>query len=130
MTYSPLESTDDLSVSVPTKINSGFRRARFLNPASKTADFTIFDDDTEGSIKDIYFVTTGSSTIAATLPPVADADPSNGRVVTVVKVDSGAGTVRVTGDGSETVDGAAYAALSSQYDPVTVVSNGTEWFTI
>jgi hypothetical protein len=50
--------------------------------------------------------------------------------VTVVKVDSGAGTVRVTGDGSETVDGAAYAALSSQYDSVTVVSNGTEWFTI
>lgn len=131
MTYNPLESTDDLSVSVPNKINANFRRARFLNTSSKSADFTIFDDDTTGNLKDIYFVTTGSSTIVATLPPATDTDPGNGRVVTVVKIDSGAGTVRVTGSGSDTVNGATYQAASSQYDSVTVISDGTsEWFTI
>lgn len=131
MTYNELESTDDLSATVPSKINGNFRRARFLNVATKSADFTIFDDDTTGNLKDIYFVTTGTSTIVATLPAASDTDPGNGRVVTVVKVDSGSGTVRVTGDGSDTVDGAAYQAATSQYDSVTVISDGTsEWFTI
>lgn len=130
MTYNELQSTDDLSVSVPNKINGNFRRARFLNGASHTADFTVFDDDTTGSLKDIYYVSTGASTIIATLPDCTVGDASNGRIVTFVKTDSGAGSVRITADGSQTVNGASFVSLSTQYESKTVASDGTEWFEI
>lgn len=130
MPYDELISTDNISVAVPTKTNENFRRARFLNGAAKSADFTAWADDGTGSPKDIYFVTTAAATIAATLPSAASTDAAAGRICTFIKVDSGAGSIRVTADSPQTVDGASFVTVSTQYDSVTVVSNGAEWFTI
>jgi hypothetical protein len=130
MTYQPLVQTDDLSETVPTKINENFRKRAFLNAAAKSADFTVWADDGSGEPRDIYLVTTGASTITATLPTVASGDASLGRVCTVMKVDSGAGSVTIDGNGSQTINGSATVSLASQYDYRTLVSNGTEWFVI
>lgn len=126
MTYQELDFVDDLSYTVPTKINENFRKRSFLNRAAKSADFTVWADDTDGSPFDMYLVTTGASTIVATLPSHASGDASLGRTVTVMKADAGAGTVRITPDGSETINGtASYVALSSQFDYRTLVYDGS-----
>lgn len=64
----------------------------------------------------------GSFTI--TLPP---AGSWVGRVITVKQI-SATGTVTVDGDGSETIDGSADFPLATQYDSVTVISDGSNWF--
>jgi hypothetical protein len=130
MSFSPLLPTDDLSFSVPLKINEGFRSRAMLNVSAKSADFTVWDDDSSGSPKDVYLVTTGASTITATLPAVATADATAGRVVTILKIDGGAGSVTIDGDGSETINGSTTVSLSSQYDYRTLVSDGSEWIVI
>jgi len=126
MTYQELQSTDDISYTVPTKINENFRKRSFLNRAAKSADFTVWADDTDGSPLDMYLVTTAAATIVATLPSHASGDASLGRTVTVMKADAGAGTVRITPDGSETINGtASYVALSSQFDYRVLVYDGS-----
>lgn len=130
MTYQELDLTDDLSYTVPTKINENFRKRAFLNAAAKSANFTVWDDDAAGSPKDLYLVTTGASTITATLPAVADADPTGGRTCTIMKVDAALGTVSIDGNASETINGATTVSLTSQYQYRTLVSDGTQWLVI
>ena len=132
MTYDELEATDDLAYTVPTKVNENFRKRSFLNSVAKSADFTVLDsgDDGTGDPVDIYLVTTGASTITATLPAVADDDPTAGRIVTIMKVDGGVGSITIDGDGSETINGATTVSVSAQYGYKTLFSDGTEWFVI
>ena len=125
MTYQELQSTDDISYTVPTKINENFRKRSFLNRAAKSADFTVWADDTDGSPFDMYLVTTGSSTITATLPTHASGDANDGRTVTIMKADSGSGSVTIDADGSETINGATTVSLSTQYHFRTLVYDGS-----
>jgi len=131
MTYQELELTDDLSFTVPTKINDNFRLRAFLNIAAVSATFTVWADDAAGSPKDVYFVTTASSTIVANLPTVASGDALIGRTVTIIKVDSGGGSVTLDPAGSETINGSTTVSLASQYNYRTLISNGgTGWIVI
>ena len=129
MTYQELAQTDDLSETVPTKINSNFLYRAMLNGAAKTADFTIWTDDTAGSPKDIYFCASAGGNVTVTLPDATAGDALLGRVVTIFKVDA-ANDVILDGDGSQTINGATTVTMSSQYDYRTIISNGTEWFVI
>ena len=130
MTYQELVTTDDLAVSVPTKLNENARMERFQNVAAKSATFTAWDDDTTGSPRDIYLVTTAAATIVANLPTALSGDASLGRIITVMKADAGAGSVTLDPNASETINGAATVSLASQYHYRTLVSNGTEWFVL
>jgi hypothetical protein len=65
----------------------------------------------------IHYVTTGSSTITATTP----ASPTVGDTYTVVKADSGSGTVVWTRAGSQTLNGATTRTVSAQYKSDTCV---------
>ena len=130
MTYQELVSTDDLSETVPSKINSNFLYRSHLNVAAKSANFTVWTDDATGSPKDVYLVTTGSSTITVSLPTATTGDASTGRVVTIMKADAGAGSVTIDADGTEEINGSTTVSLSSQYNYRTLVSDGTEWFVI
>ncbi len=130
MTYQELSPTDDLSETVPSKINSNFLFRSHLNVAAKSADFTVWADDSTGSPKDVYLVTTAASTITATLPTATTGHASTGRVVTIMKADAGAGSVTIDADGSEEINGSTTVSLSSQYSYRTLVSDGTEWFVI
>ncbi len=67
--------------------------------------------------------TPGSCTVA--LPAAAHIA---GKLFTVTKTDASVNTVTVDANGSETINGATTKVLSSQYETVTVVSNGTGWY--
>ena len=78
---------------------------------------------------DINLITTGSLLLTMTLP----SSPVDGQIVTVKKVDAGAGQVIVAGAGSDLIDGAANKRLYYQYESVTCVAQtGTpnEWYII
>lgn len=66
-----------------------------------------------------------------TLPTAAsayDAATSTGKVLHFVCIS--ANDVTLDGAGSENINGATTLALSAQYQCVSIVSNGTAWFTI
>lgn len=78
--------------------------------ASAAGRVILVDDDTAGSA------------VTVTLP-VASADA----VSYYVKKLGTTANVIVDGNGAETVDGAANATLTAQYEAILVVSDGTAW---
>lgn len=88
--------------------------------AIASANYTITDTDGFDQI----LVTTGASQRTINLPAVAN---NTGRVITIKKVDSGAGTILIDTPGSETIDGAAQNEIIAQYGYVTLVSDGSNW---
>lgn len=85
-----------------------------------SANYTVLDNDGYRHIQ----VSTGASNRTITLPTAAD---NGDRMITIVKTDSGVGTVIVDGEGAETIDGATTITISAQYASVTLVCNGTAW---
>jgi hypothetical protein len=89
-------------------------RAFATNRQTKTADYTMTDDDS---------VVLANGTLTVTLPPVYD-----GREATVK--DIGTGTVTVARGGSSLIDGATSQVLDTQYSALTVFCDGTDWFIV
>lgn len=85
---------------------------------AKTANFTAANVQ-------YYPVTTGASTITATLPD-ALTKPSNWEY-TFKKIDSGAGTVVVTAQATKLIDASNTYTLSTQWQFVTVRRYGSNW---
>lgn len=69
-----------------------------------------------------YLFSTGNTNRTLTLPA---ASANAGRVMIVKKTDSGTGLVTITRAGSDTIDGATTLVLTSQYDSVTLVCDGS-----
>lgn len=93
---------------------------------SRTVDSSFTTGDTISS--DINLVTTGGSNLTLTLP-----SPASGQIVTVKKIDSGAGEVIISGNGSDTIDGAGSKRLYYQYESLTCVAktgSPNEWYII
>lgn len=65
--------------------------------------------------------------ITVNLPAAAS---HSGRRYEIKKTDSSANTVTIDGSGAETIDGAATYVLNTQYQSVTIVSDGTSWFVV
>ena len=74
---------------------------------------------------DITLATAGAAGITLTLPAAV-----SGKIVIVKKVDTGAGNVTLDPPGSVTIDGAATKVLYHQYESMTFVSDGTNWFLV
>jgi hypothetical protein len=89
--------------------------------SAKSGSYTVLDTDGIGTI----LVTTGASNRTITLPTASD---NAGRMITVKKVDSGAGRITIAPEGSETVDGRTTGVLLFlQYESAQVVSDGSNW---
>ena len=72
-----------------------------------------------------WAVTTGASDRVCTLPSVSD--PSvKGRLLTVTKVDAGAGKITFSQD----INGDSAYEVTDQFGGVTITSDGTNWYTI
>jgi len=69
----------------------------------------------------------GGSTIT-----LQTSDCINGREIIIKDTNGSAGTDNITIEtqGSETIDGAATYTINSNYGKVTLISNGTNWFTL
>lgn len=112
-------------------------------PSPATGQLFVKTDDVGGGVPGILNVTEIASTttldsthevvvcdaISAAFSVDLPAAASNtGRRYHIKKIDSSANAVTVDGDASETIDGSTTKALASQYDSVTIVCDGTEWW--
>ena len=101
--------TDKLQVSGSIQ-GTGFDQAYI----ARTTAYTATDTD--------YLIDCTSGTFTVTLPA------SSGRTgrILIIK-NSGAGTITVDGNASETIDGATTYAISVQYGTIQIMSDGTNW---
>lgn len=90
---------------------------------SRTVDSSFTTGDTINA--DINLVSGGAGGISVKLPT-----PVTGKMVIVKKVDSAAGVVTVAPNVSETIDGTSSKILYYQYETLTFVSDGTNWFVV
>lgn len=119
-----LQVTGDASVTGNTTLGSGAvanstvaiggSLAKQIN--GKTAAYTATAAD--GTIN----CTSGTFTV--TLPTAVGI---TGRIYTIK--NSGAGVITVDADGTETIDGATTVTLSTQYNSISIQSNGANWIT-
>lgn len=77
---------------------------------------------------DTYLLSSFGGAMTARLPP-ADADEAAGRTITLKKTDNSANAITVTEQGGNGPDQSSQS-LSAQYDAVTVVSDGGQWFVV
>ena len=77
---------------------------------------------------DVYLVSSYGGALTTRLPP-ANAAEAIGRRVTIKKTDPSANTVTVSEQGGSGPDQYSQV-LSSQYEAITVVSNGAQWYII
>lgn len=85
--------------------------------AGKTGDYTLLSTD--------YLLEAVSGSFSFNLPTAVGIAGT-----TYVFKNSDTGTITISGDGSETIDGANTAALGSQYESITMSSNGASWLII
>ena len=81
--------------------------------------------DYTASTEEYLFCDATSGAITITLPAV-----SAGLQYTIKKTDSSANAVTIDGNSAEVIDGELTQVLTTQWDVITIVSNGTAWFTI
>lgn len=90
--------------------------------STKTGNYTVLTSDRNSTI--LVDATSGNVTITL----IAAASAGDGFEVTIKKIDATANTVIIDGNASETIDGALTQTLTAQYDTLTIVCNGANWF--
>jgi len=90
------------------------------NLVTKTADYTA--DGTDSTI----IIDASGANVTITLPAAANCE---GRIYNIKAVDI-TNTATVDGNGAETIDGSATYVFISQYESITIQSDGTEWWII
>jgi hypothetical protein len=89
--------------------------------ATKTSAYTMTGSDY------MVLANAASSAFTITLPPASNA----GQMVVIIKTDSSANTVTVSGAGTDTIQGATTQALSTQYKKLNLISGGTGvWYDV
>lgn len=124
-------SSDNLLVNVDNstiEINSDTLRVKDggITEAklSRTVDATFLNNDVIDA--DINLVSGGAGGITIKLPA-----PVVGKMVYVKKIDSAVGAVTVARNGaSDSIDGATQKILYSQYESLSFVSDGTQWYIV
>ncbi|NDC95951.1 hypothetical protein EB077_11650, partial [bacterium] len=117
------------SVTTSKILDSNVTTAKIANGAitesklNRTINSVFSNNDTINS--DINLITGGSGGVTVKLPT-----PSSGKIVIVKKIDSGNGTVTVSRNSTDTIDGTTSKALYYQYESMTFVSDGTNWFIV
>lgn len=74
---------------------------------------------------DIVIMSAASLAASATLPA-----PSTGALIVFKRTDSSTNTCTINRNAAETIDGATSIQLYYQYESVTLVSDGTNWFVV
>lgn len=94
-----------------------------LEDSAKSDNYTVTDTDEIS----IILMTTGASDKTVTLPTASD---NSGRVITCKKVDSGAGRLLISEEGTDQIDGYSTVVAPLQFDFITVQCDGTTWHII
>lgn len=75
----------------------------------------------------VIFCDASGGAFSVSLPTAAGND---GKRYYIKKTDSSANAVTIDADGSETIDDSLAAIIDRQYDSLTLVSDGTEWWIV
>jgi len=78
---------------------------------------------------DTYLLSSFAGAKTARLPP-ANAAIAVGRIVHIKKIDTSGNAVTVTVQGGGNIDGGTSVALTSQFQSLSAVSNGSQWYLI
>lgn len=97
-------------------------QGRQLALVHETAAFTM-----NAYADEVALVDASGAAVVITLP---SATGLNGTVFTVKKIDSTANAVTVTPAATQTIDGAASIAITTQYEAVTVIAYAGNWYVI
>ena len=89
----------------------------------RTVDTTLVDTNTITKDVNLIDATAGNILVNLPSPPL-----SAGRILYAKKIDSSANTVTLDQNGSETVDDGTQYVLYNQYESVTLICDGTDWF--
>ncbi len=89
--------------------------------AVKTSNYSVADSDS------VLLGNAASNTITFTLPSAVG---MTGRQFTIKKTDSSTNTVTVATSSSQKIDGGTTVALSSQWQFLTVISDGSNWMVV
>lgn len=73
---------------------------------------------------DMVFVTPGTTTVTITLP---SATSGTGKIITVQKTDIGPGSVMITTQGGQTIDGSSSTRLDVKLESAKLISDGLNW---
>lgn len=94
-----------------------------FNMVPESADFTAAVESGSNPTN-YYLCTSGADGIAGTLPSAAGIA---GKTIMFKKVDSGTASLFIVPFGEETIDGLTSFEISSQYQYIGLVSDGTNW---
>jgi hypothetical protein len=99
--------------SVFRKIDENLNFVSRLPSKTVTGAYTVLDNDA---------IVLANGTFAVTLP---FASPSKNRSLVVKNI--GTGTITVTAQSGEKIDGDATYPMTAKYDTVQIISDGTDW---
>lgn len=88
---------------------------------------TITTSQTLDASDDVVLCDCTSGAITVTLPAAAS---STGKQYDIKKIDAVANDVTIDGASAETIDDTTTKTISTQYDSVTIVCSGSEWWLI
>jgi len=115
-----------ISGGVYPKVYSLMSPVQSIDSSIKTYDM--------GLVCGLLLVETGATNTAVNLPSASSIymydnvyGAAFGKIINIKKIDSGAGGVVINGSGSETIDGALTQTLSTQYENLTIQSDGSNW---
>jgi hypothetical protein len=75
----------------------------------------------------LYACNAVSGPITVTLPPVS---LSSGYKYSILKTDSSANRVTISGYGAETIDGSNTQIIEAQYTAIQIICNGSNWWIV
>jgi hypothetical protein len=84
---------------------------------------TLITSDTTLTTQTYVAVDATSSVVTITLPAAAS---NTNKIYTIKKIDS-TNSVVIDPNGSETIDGSSTITLTTQWDMIKIISNGTNW---
>jgi hypothetical protein len=120
----------ELDISISGSQVASFTSSRIhLEGAIETAVSSITDADSPYSLADRFAILsdTSNAAITVTLPAAASV---NGRVYVIKKTDGSANTVTIDPNASETIDGQPTYILTTQYEALMILCDGSNWFII
>lgn len=118
--------TDDFVLMADASEATGLKwGAGTPGPAGTFYNYTLQSGTSYTAIANDFVVASNTGTVTITLPPATTVNDT----IIVKKTGSG-GTVTVDGDASETIDGALTFVISTQYQSITLISDGTNWLVV
>lgn len=88
---------------------------------------TITSATTLNQAHHVILASDASGSFTITLPAAAS---NTGKVYYIKKTNSSANTITIDGNGAETIDGAATASITTQYDVIRIICDGSAWHII